>query len=94
MSEVSTDNAAKTLFGDVFVWALLVGFTLLSWWLGHAPQGYSTQIVSATILLLTFVKIRLVILHFMEVEGTPWYLRGAFEVWCIGVCTTLVFLIM
>ncbi len=78
---------------DVAIWSLLIAFTLLTWWLGHAPKGLSAAMITTIILVVTFTKIRLIIIHFMELIAGPPALRLIFEGWCIFVCTILCFLL-
>ena len=63
------------------VWAVLVTVTCLSWWLGRGGHlAPSTNVVtSVTVLLVAFVKIRLVGLYFMELKNAPLALRAIFE---------------
>jgi hypothetical protein len=70
------------------VWAVLMLATGLSWWLGTHPGGAATGGASATIVLLlvAFFKVRLVMMHFMEVRGAPLPLRVACEGWVIVTC--------
>ena len=77
------------------VWMILVGFTLISWWLGSTPDGGQSEgsYVVASILIVTFVKIRLVIVYFMEVHEVPAALRAPFEVWCVVVCAALIYVL-
>jgi hypothetical protein len=42
------------------------------------------------ILLIAFIKVRLVGLYFMELRGAPTVLRGLFEAYCAIVCTVVV----
>jgi hypothetical protein len=70
---------------------VLVGFTLVSWWLGSG-QGEESY-VTASILVVTFCKIRLVIVHFMEIREVPPALRAPFEVWCVAVCAALIYVL-
>ncbi|WNC74173.1 cytochrome C oxidase subunit IV family protein [Thalassotalea psychrophila] len=92
MNKFFVQNQIKTMFRDVLIWSLLVVFTLSSWWLGHTTQGLTADVITSMILLLSFLKIRLVILHFMEIKTASFILRLMFEVWCFGVCAILIFL--
>jgi len=74
-----------------FVWMVLVLATGLSWLFGHGfgfeeDDHYAT----AAILVITFVKIRLVFLDFMELRTAPLPLRITFEVWAFIACATLI----
>jgi heme/copper-type cytochrome/quinol oxidase subunit 4 len=72
------------------VWALLVGATLLSFWLGTDHGLSSTEARSLVILVVAFVKVRFVGLYFMELRTAPLALRTLFEGWCLVVCAGLV----
>lgn len=62
-------------------WALLVIATLASGWLTHdLPDGrWSTALV----ILIAATKIRLVVVHFMEVTWGPRAWRLALEIWVL-----------
>ncbi|HUD31358.1 MAG TPA: cytochrome C oxidase subunit IV family protein [Novosphingobium sp.] len=65
-------------------WAALVLLTLLSFegglqWLGQAGAG------TALVLVIALVKIRTVILHFMDVREAPWALRAPLETWVVAL---------
>lgn len=69
------------------VWALLAVATLASWWLadGHA---LAARTATTAALLIAAFKVRLVLLHFMELRHAPLRWRAVFEAWlllCFGV---------
>jgi caa(3)-type oxidase subunit IV len=71
---------------ETAVWAALVLATLLSWWVGAAhglPGDLGPRWAVPLLLLVAFVKIRLVGLHFMELRAAPRLLRGLFEGWVV-----------
>ena len=75
------------------VWVVLTLATILSWWLGtdHGFSGENAaQYNSIALMVIAFFKVRLVIMHFMEIHNAPLVLRGAMEVWVFGVCATLI----
>jgi hypothetical protein len=66
-------------------WAALVALTLLSFegglqWLGQAGAA------AALVIVIALVKMRIVVMRFMEAGHAPWVLRGPLEVWlvCLG----------
>ena len=74
------------------VWVVLMLATGLSWWLGtHQGSGVASGSGRATIVLMVvaFFKVRLVILHFMEVRGAPLPLRLLCEGWVIITCSAI-----
>jgi heme/copper-type cytochrome/quinol oxidase subunit 4 len=72
------------------VWVVLIGATLLSWWLG-AGHGVSSRLgASVVVLVVAMIKIRLVGLYFMELRRAPLPLRTVFETYCLVLtCATL-----
>jgi hypothetical protein len=69
------------------VWALLTAATCLSWWLGAGghPAHVTETGVSVAVLVVAFVKIRLVGLYFMELKDAPLALRAIFEGYVVVV---------
>jgi caa(3)-type oxidase subunit IV len=79
-------------FGDaparvVVVWLVLLTATLLSWESAHTSGEY--RLASAAVLLIAFLKARLIGLEFMELRSAPRVLRFIFEAWVIVACATL-----
>lgn len=72
------------------VWIVLVASTLLSWELGHGLGFDTTRAAGATILIITFVKVRLVLLEFMEVRRAPRAMRLAADAWVVLGAVVLV----
>lgn len=60
-------------------WAVLLALTLLSFESG----AQRLEIATALVIVIALVKIRVVILHFMEVADAPWTLRAPLELWLI-----------
>lgn len=70
------------------IWLFLVVLTGVSWWMGsgHVTEGtHDYRYTTAGLLALAFFKVRLVIMHFMEVRTAPWSLRLLFESWVVVV---------
>lgn len=76
------------------VWALLVGATMLSWELGHGLGFDSVRTAGAAILVVTFIKVRLVMLDFMEIRHAPRWMRWVGESWIVLITTLLVVLFL
>jgi heme/copper-type cytochrome/quinol oxidase subunit 4 len=75
------------------VWALLILATVVSWWLGtdHGlGEGSDHRAASVAIVLVAFVKVRLVGLYFMELREAPTALRSLLEAYCLLVCAVVV----
>ena len=65
-------------------WAVLVVLTLLSFegglqWLGQAG------VAGALVIVIALVKMRIVVMRFMEAGHAPWLLRGPLELWLISL---------
>ena len=73
----------------LYAWVLLVCLTCLAWWLSLDltvdPDG-AYKITTTSLFLLAFFKVRLVIMHFMEIRTAPLPLRLVFEAWVLIVC--------
>jgi heme/copper-type cytochrome/quinol oxidase subunit 4 len=69
------------------VWGVLIFATLVSWTLGtqHGIRGHT--LAGVVILLIAFIKVRLVGMYFMELRDAPILLRGCYETYCVVVCT-------
>ena len=74
------------------VWILLVGATVASWEFGHGVGLDDMRQASVAIIVIAFVKVRYVILEFMEIRHAPTPMRIVGEAWGVIVCTTLVVL--
>ncbi len=72
------------------VWIVLILATIASWTLGSDHGLSDHTLASVVILLIAFIKVRLVGLYFMELRDAPSVLRGLFEAYCVVVCTLLV----
>lgn len=72
------------------IWVLLVGATLVSWELGHGVGFDSAAAAGAAILVVTFVKVRFVVLDFMEIRGAPRWMRVIAEGWVVLCCALLI----
>jgi heme/copper-type cytochrome/quinol oxidase subunit 4 len=67
----------------VAVWAVLVTATMASWLLGaHDPVGRTASTVA--VIVIAFVKVRLVGVHFMCLDRAPRPLRLTFDTWVVG----------
>jgi hypothetical protein len=73
-----------------WVWLGLLGATALSSQLGRGSFLGDPRNAGAAILLIAFVKIRFVILDFMELRHAPLGMRVAGEAWVIGAAALLI----
>lgn len=73
---------------ESFVWFVLIVITLGSWVLGanHGILFTSGAGEAATLMVLAYFKVRLVILYFMEVRHASVLLKASFESWLIISC--------
>ena len=66
------------------VWLLLMAATVVTtWWL--AKDAFSATVGTVAIFIIAAYKVRLVLLHFMELRHAPLPLRLVFEAWVLGV---------
>ncbi len=72
------------------VWLVLVAATFCSWEWVRTSGDY--RFASTAVLLIAFVKVRLIGLEFMELRAAPLALRLIFEIWTVVACTGLIFL--
>lgn len=76
-----TDNSSRVI---THAWVLLSVITVVSWWLapGHAT-GVATAStwISVAVIVLGFIKSRMIIRYFMEVRTAPRWLRLATDGW-------------
>ena len=77
----------------IIAWVALVMMTILSWYLSldlEATIDNAHKHTTTGIFLLAFFKVRLVIIHFMELGEAPLPLRALFEAWVLIVCSLLI----
>lgn len=69
------------------MWLVLCAITISSWWLapGHRGGGAAVASVPITVavILLGFIKGRLIIRTFMEVRTAPRWLRLSTDAWLV-----------
>ena len=76
------------------VWLILAGVTVFSWWLG-TDHGNGSAVpahadITTGVILLSLVKVRLILFHFMEVREAPWPLKRICDAWIVVVGAVLV----
>lgn len=82
MSELLRDPATR-------VWLLLMAATILTTWV-LAKDGLPAQVATVAIVVIAAIKVRLVLLHFMELRHAPLPLRLVFETWTLAVTGAIV----
>ena len=69
------------------VWLALMLATCITTW-GLSKDAFAARVATVSTIAIAAVKIRLVLLHFMELRHAPWPWRLFFEGWvvvCAGV---------
>lgn len=86
----------KSLFLSriTLTWFVLVAATALSWEMGHGMGFSDIRQAGVAIIIVSFVKVRFVILDFMEVRHAPRFMRLIAEIWTGVICMTLVTLFL
>jgi hypothetical protein len=81
-------NGAATLRSDArrttLTWLVLCAITIGSWWLAPGHQdgvAVASVPITVAVVLLGFVKSRLIIRAFMEVRAAPRWLRLSTDAW-------------
>lgn len=73
------------------VWLALVIATCLSWeTVGDLAWTQDFRILSSIVLVIAFVKVRYVMLEFMELRHAPLAMRLVAEAWCVLVCAAVI----
>ncbi len=75
------------------IWALLFSATCVSWAVGsyHASRPVlSLRVSGVAVILIASVKMRFVLIHFMELNRAPWIWRALFEAWVALLSIALV----
>lgn len=76
------------------IWIILVAATCVSLGLGHDMGNPDVRAADVAVIVIAFVKVRFVILEFMEVRHAHRVMRVSVEVWAVTVCTVLVMLFL
>ncbi len=84
-----------TMFAALFrtritaVWCLLILATIASWEFGHGVGFTDLRHAGLAVIVVSFVKVRFVVLDFMELRHAPPAMRWAVEAWAVIVCAGL-----
>jgi hypothetical protein len=66
-------------------WIILSAITIVSWWLapghGHGASATASVPITVAVVLLGFIKGRMIIRYFMEVRTAPRWLKVATDAW-------------
>ena len=86
-------GANPSILRVTWLWGLLIAAIALSWAFGHGlGAGVDTRWSGTAVLVIAFLKARVVFLDFMELRPAPIALRLALEAWTIAVASTLLVL--
>ena len=77
----------------MILWAVLMLITLMSWESSSRGVLHNPVLLTASVLVLAFVKVRIVILDFMEVRHAPVAMRIALEAWGVIACGSIIALL-
>ncbi len=84
----------KTEYRLVMVWSVLVAITIASLETIHLKGRISDErFQGAAVILLAFIKVRLIMLDFMEIRHAPIGLRIALESWVVAACGGLILML-
>lgn len=76
-----------------WVWLVLVVLSISNFVIGE-DLGIEGHWEIGALMLIAFIKARLIIRHFMEVKDAPLPLRIAFDVWCVIAPVTLMIVVV
>lgn len=77
----------------VVLWGLMILLTFVSW--ESSPGGgmlSDPKLAIGLILGLAFIKVRIVVMDFMEVRHAPLFFRLAVDLWIVGMAVALIWL--
>ena len=87
----STTAARKPSSGHravTIVWLVLCAITIGTWWLSPAHSAVAAVAsvpITVAVVVLGFIKCRLIIRYFMEVRTAPRWLRLATDGWLVAL---------
>jgi hypothetical protein len=76
------------------IWFFLMIATGLSWGIGHGFGIADLRHAGIAILIVTFVKVRFVMLEFMELRSAPLFMQLGAQVWAAVMCVILIVLFL
>ncbi len=75
------------------VWLILVAATMLALRAGFDMLA-DLRLARLAVIGIAFIKVRFVLREFMELREAPLPMRLVVDVWCAGVCGTLIALFL
>jgi hypothetical protein len=78
------------------IYLVLAAATVFSWFIGTEEATSHETLVGSVVILIAFVKLRLVGIHFMEIGDAPRALRVVFEAYVLAtfVVTVTLYLLV
>jgi caa(3)-type oxidase subunit IV len=80
-TKAESANATRAI---TYAWLVLVTITIVSWWLAPGHSGgvaVPNVAITVAVVVLGFIKGRLIIRYFMEVRGAPRWLKLTTDAW-------------
>jgi hypothetical protein len=78
--------AART---TTYAWIILSAITITSWWLApphdHGTPANPSTAITIAVVLLGFIKGRMIIRYFMEVRTAPRWLKITTDAWLVAL---------
>ena len=71
-------------------WLTLLSITLVSWRVGHGWLLVRRVDAGTAVVALAFLKIRIVVLEFMEIRSAPLWMRAVCETWIIALAAAII----
>ncbi|WP_342806344.1 cytochrome C oxidase subunit IV family protein [Alteromonas sp. M12] len=75
-----------------FIWFILMAATIFTFVMGHDFATIDSKYAGISIFVITFVKVRYVILDFMEIREAPIVLRLLNESWLAITCILMIWM--
>jgi hypothetical protein len=75
----------------LFVWMILAALTLAYLWIDHSVDGTlkSSAVVTASVIVIALVKVRIIFREFMEVRNAPVLLCRFTDAWVVLIGVSL-----
>jgi hypothetical protein len=92
MSTNTRNSSQEGLRAMTITWIVLCAVTIGTWWLSPAHSGVeavASVSISVAVVVLGFIKGRLIIRYFMEVGTAPRWLRLATDGWLLVLWTAV-----
>ncbi len=71
------------------IWMVLMVATIITTW-GLSKDAFAAKFATTSIMLIAAFKVRLVLLHFMELRQAPLPLRLLFEAWVLVATAAII----